>query len=95
MPPLGRYDMAAKIIEAFRDDRSIAEGVPADETTLRRVPAHSRRRGCPQWMEPSDSPEHRGGEGDVLHHLRSYARYLGIFRSRHDIGTSNNVCVRK
>ena len=28
MPPLGRYDMAAKIIEAFRDDRSIAEGVP-------------------------------------------------------------------
>jgi homocysteine S-methyltransferase len=28
MPPLGRYDMAAKIIEAFRDDRTIAEGVP-------------------------------------------------------------------
>lgn len=28
MPPLGRYDMAAKIIEAFRDNRSIAEGVP-------------------------------------------------------------------
>ena len=28
MPPLGRYDMAAKIIEAFRDDRSIAAGVP-------------------------------------------------------------------
>ena len=28
MPPLGRYDMAAKIIEAFRDNREIAEGVP-------------------------------------------------------------------
>ncbi len=28
MPPLGRYDMAAKIIQALGDDRSIAEGVP-------------------------------------------------------------------
>ena len=28
MPPLGRYDMAAKIIEAFKDNREIAQGVP-------------------------------------------------------------------
>jgi homocysteine S-methyltransferase len=28
MPPLGRYDMAAKIIEAFKDNREIAQDVP-------------------------------------------------------------------
>ena len=85
MPPLDAMTWL-QIIEAFRDDRSIAEGVPGDETTLRRVPAaHSRRRGSPQWMEPSDSLEHRGaGEGDVLHHLRSLRQIPEDFsRSRH------------
>ena len=28
MPPLGRYEMAAEIIKAFRDDRALTEGVP-------------------------------------------------------------------
>ena len=28
MPPLGRYEMAAEIITAFRDDRALTEGVP-------------------------------------------------------------------
>ena len=92
MPPLGRYDMAAKIIEAFRDDRLIADGVPGGVLKQHQAALADLHHRCFRVpMGPKGNPGHlRGDANDELRRPRSFAKLrTGSFQ----LWSRSSICI--